>query len=288
MLLARLLGRDRRRAAIAKVARDIADEYFEVSIAPSTRVAQLWSQGLAPHVMCWDFEDTQAVQLRTMRDFKGSHPVVPILMLTTRHWEELAVWAFRARVWNYVVKPVASELRANFGMLAQLVADSGRQPRSVRFLRTFLPRDVDEEAPRDASVKAAVAHVEQHYAEKLCQIDVARTCGMNSCQFSRAFKFVYGMTYRDYLIRSRVSRACRLLRRRALSRRCGDGVGFEDPSHFARAFRRLLGVSPSAYQRKKPPLRPKIEPRRRTYPAIGLGVRATPPPPKSASIVLDP
>jgi len=41
----------------SKVARDIADEYFEVPIAPSTRVAQLWSQGLAPHVMCWDFED---------------------------------------------------------------------------------------------------------------------------------------------------------------------------------------------------------------------------------------
>jgi AraC-like DNA-binding protein len=145
-------------------------------------------------------------------------------------------------------------------MLTQLVADSGRQTRSARFLRTLLPRDVDEEAPRDASVKAAVAHVEQHYAEKLRQIDVARRCGMNSCQFSRAFKFVYGMTYRDYLIRFRVSRACRLLRWRALSHRCGDGVGFEDPSHFAPAFRRLLGVSPSAYQRKKPTLRPKIEP----------------------------
>jgi hypothetical protein len=35
-----------------------------------------------------------------------------------QHSESLAVWAFRNRVWNFLVKPVrTSELRANFDVL---------------------------------------------------------------------------------------------------------------------------------------------------------------------------
>jgi len=251
----------------SKAARAIAEEYFSVVESPSVRLAPVWAQRVAARVVCWEFEDAQGTPLRAMRDFKVANPSMPLLMLTTQHSEELAVWAFRARVWNYLVKPVAaSELRANFCTLAQIVADSCGPPRAVRFVRALLPNDVDSgcESPRVLTVKAAVEQVERHYAEKLRQTTVAASCGMSSWRFSRAFKAAYGLTFSDFLIRFRINRACQLLRQGSHSATsAGLAVGFEDPSHFARAFRKVLATSPSLYQRQKPQLGPLFERRRR-------------------------
>lgn len=251
----------------SKLAREIADQYFAVTDAPSARSVTQSSHRCTPHVLCWEFEDAQASQLRLMRDFKAANPSLPVLMLTTQHSEALAVWAFRARAWNYLVKPVAAnELRANFRTLAEMVADIREPARAVRFVGALLPDDADAEAEprRVRCVKPAIEQVEKHFAEKLRQATVAANCGMNSCRFSRAFKSAYGITFSEYLMRFRIARACRLLRQGShTATSAGLAVGFEDPSHFARAFRKLLHTSPSAYQRDKPPLRPLFERRRR-------------------------
>jgi AraC-like DNA-binding protein len=95
---------------------------------------------------------------------------------------------------------------------------------------------------------------------------------MSICSFSRAFKAEFGLTFRDYLMRFRISRACRLLRQGSHSAtNAGLAVGFEDASHFARAFRKQLATTPSSYKRQKPPLRPKTERRRRPTPDKAKG-----------------
>jgi AraC-like DNA-binding protein len=236
----------------------VAEEYFSINVCPSARSAQQLAQRLASKAVCWEFEEAHPAPLRAMRAFKAANPSLPLLMLTTQHSEELAIWAFRARVWNYLAKPVAtSELRANFSTLAQLVRERHGPSRSVRFVGALLPDDLDSNlaAPQVALLKTAVLQVERHYAEKLRQATVATHCGMSSCRFSRAFKTAYGVTFSDYLMRFRIARACRLLRQGTHSATtAGLAVGFDDASHFARAFRKLLGTSPSVYQRQQPPL----------------------------------
>jgi DNA-binding response OmpR family regulator len=126
----------------SKVSRAIAEEYFSVTLSPSVRLAPLSVQRFAPQIVCWEFDDPHAGALRAMRDFKVANPSLPLLMLTTQHSEALAVWAFRARVWNYLVKPVAaSELRANFNALARIVPEASGPARSVWFIRALLPDD---------------------------------------------------------------------------------------------------------------------------------------------------
>src|SRR5262245_16068507 len=103
------------------VPRKVAEEYFEFEVCSGIEAAQESVQRFAPHVVCFDFEHTHAHQLRAMRDFKRLNPSLPLLMLTTQHSEAIAVWAFRVRVWNFLVKPArTSELRANFDVLARL------------------------------------------------------------------------------------------------------------------------------------------------------------------------
>ena len=248
--------------------RAIAEEYFTVGVCPNVASAQGWVRRFSPQVVCWDFEEADATALRAMRDFKIAHPSLPLLMLTTQHSESLAVWAFRTRVWNYLVKPVAiNELRANFSILSELARDERGPSRSVRSVRELLPGDVaaaDRTAAHVPALQLAVKQVEQRYAEKLRQGVVAADCGLSASSFSRAFKAEYGVTFSDYLMRFRIGRACRLLRQGSHSATtAGLAVGFEDASHFARAFRKLLGTSPSAYQRRESALRPPGKSRRR-------------------------
>jgi AraC-like DNA-binding protein/AmiR/NasT family two-component response regulator len=237
------------------VSRQIAEEFFRVEVCPNFVSARAWTKRFSPQVVCWEFEEVSAGALRAMRDFKLANPSVPLLMLTAQHSEALAVWAFRSRVWNYLTKPVAvSELRANFSTLAQVGAENrgaNRGPeRALRQLRALLPQEFVQQSAA-TSLQASVARVERHYAEKLRQATLAAGCGMSASAFSRAFKAEYGVTFSDYLIRFRISQACALLRRGTHSTTAaGLAVGFDDASHFARAFRKLMGTSPSAYKRQ--------------------------------------
>lgn len=233
------------------VSRAIAEEYFRVEVCPNFASARAWTKRFSPQVVCWDFEGVDAGVLRAMRDFKAAHPSLPVLMLTAQHSEALAVWVFRARVWNYLTKPVAvSELRANFSMLAELGTQKPGAERRLRQPRALFPQEF---MPQSAatSLQAVVAQVERHYAEKLRQAALAAQCGLSTSAFSRAFKAEYGLTFREYLMRLRIRQACHLLHLGTHSATAaGLAVGFDDASHFARAFRKLTGMSPLLYKRQ--------------------------------------
>src|SRR5688572_30510243 len=81
-----------------------------------------------PSVICFDFDFPMESQLGAMQAVKRTHSSIPVVMLTIDHSEDLAVWAFRARIWNYLVKPIESqEWRANLQVLARIAALGPRQ-----------------------------------------------------------------------------------------------------------------------------------------------------------------
>jgi len=95
--------------------------------------------------------------------------------LTAQHSESLAVWAFRVRVWNFLVKPVrASELRANFDVLARMVADNHGPARAARCVGTLMPEEIAETPVLTTPLDSALRQVELHYAGKLRLTDVAQ------------------------------------------------------------------------------------------------------------------
>src|SRR5262249_42922958 len=143
---------------------------------------------------------------------------------------------------------------ANFDVLMRLVSDIQGPARAARCVGTLMPEDAIEASNASSGplLDAALRQVEQHYASKLRQSTVAAACGMSVCRFSRAFKAQYGLSFREYLLRYRIGRACELLRQGTFNATdAGLAVGFDDASHFSRAFRRVLGVSPSAFLRQE-------------------------------------
>ena len=79
--------------------------------------------------------------------------------------------------------------------------------------------------------------------------DMARLAALSSSQLHRTFKQRFGVSPINWLRSERINRARRLLADGALSvAEVGRRCGYHDPYHFSRDFRRLCGVSPTAFR----------------------------------------
>ena len=80
---------------------------------------------------------------------------------------------------------------------------------------------------------------------------VAKACACSPHYLSRLFAAETGMTLSLYLRKLRVNRACELLSSGRLNvSEASLEVGYQSLSHFARAFRGVIGVTPSQFTRK--------------------------------------
>ena len=99
-----------------------------------------------------------------------------------------------------------------------------------------------------------LAHAQ--YAQPLDVAALARRAHVSPTHFARCFKEAYGSTPHQYLLGRRLERAAFLLREtdRPVTDICLD-VGFASLGTFSTTFKRLLGVTPSAYRAGSDPLR---------------------------------
>lgn len=82
---------------------------------------------------------------------------------------------------------------------------------------------------------------------------LARETGLGETSLRRAMRALTGMTPRAWLEHRRVEHAIGLLRDgRSTVSVAAAAVGYPDPFHFARVFRRVVGHSPSHWQRQQP------------------------------------
>jgi AraC-like DNA-binding protein len=105
--------------------------------------------------------------------------------------------------------------------------------------------------PRDRrrAVEAAL-FIEARSAEAVDLVSTAARAGLSPFHFLRVFSRVLEVTPHQYLVRSRLRRAARLLADGATSiTDVAFEVGFGDVSNFIRSFHRAAGVSPRLFRR---------------------------------------
>ena len=113
------------------------------------------------------------------------------------------------------------------------------------------PDEAERRLPVFQTVAQAVEIIRRDFARPLRIEDVARSCGQSVRQLQRRFQSAFGMTPQEFLIRTRLLEATRLLERTARS--AGEVAvlcGFVDQSSFAQHFRRRMGVSPGSYRKR--------------------------------------
>ncbi len=81
---------------------------------------------------------------------------------------------------------------------------------------------------------------------------IAEQVGLSAFHFARAFKISTGVSPYRYLIQLRIIKARWLLENSDFPiSEISARVGYDDPSYFARLFRREVGVTPAAYRRER-------------------------------------
>lgn len=100
-------------------------------------------------------------------------------------------------------------------------------------------------------VKAMMAYIHEHYAEKLCVRQIAAAAFLSERECYRAFQDHLHMTPADYLRNYRIQIACRMLAQSSGPvAEVGAACGMENASYFAKAFRERAGCTPRQYRRK--------------------------------------
>jgi AraC-like DNA-binding protein len=233
---------------------------------------------LVPLAVFFEYDNPGPDQLEPLQRTRLAFPSLPVLMITVEHSEALAVWALRARVWDYLVMPVhALDICSRVALLAgSLIGKVSRSVLPGRSVPEYVPPPKREEGARSQTrLLPALSFVEANYSEKISLRTVAGLCDLGPYQFSRAFKHAHGTTFREFLIVHRINKAIRMLEIPSASiTDVAFAVGFNDLSHFAQMFRRYVGVCPSQYLHEK-----KIG-------CLG-GIPSEPPPGKGNSWVQD-
>jgi transcriptional regulator GlxA family with amidase domain len=93
------------------------------------------------------------------------------------------------------------------------------------------------------------AYAQTHIARQLSMEELAGSASCSEASVYRLFREHVHTTPGRWLTRLRMERAASLLRTSTLSvREIGERVGFTDPFHFSRVFKRERGVSPRTYR----------------------------------------
>ena len=98
-------------------------------------------------------------------------------------------------------------------------------------------------------INSAKNYIRKHYANKLTMVQAADYVHLNPSYFSKLFRSKTGVTFTEYLTNVRITQAKQLLLNTD-DRICDIclNVGFSDNVTFNRAFRRVVGVSPTDYR----------------------------------------
>ncbi len=110
--------------------------------------------------------------------------------------------------------------------------------------------DHEKRLPLFQTVSRAVELMRRDFARPLVIANVAEACGESLRQLQRRFQSAFGTSPQDFLIKTRVLTAARLLEEtRLTASEIAQRCGFVDASSFAVQFRQRTGLTPLAYRR---------------------------------------
>ncbi len=124
----------------------------------------------------------------------------------------------------------------------------------VIFSREYSRLPVHEETEKvyakyRSMVEVAIRYIDEHYDEPLTLDGMCRISMVSKTYFCYIFKLLTQKTFLEYLMERRIEHSMTLLRETDMSIiDIGHTVGFHEPTHFSRTFKKLRGISPREYR----------------------------------------
>ncbi len=100
--------------------------------------------------------------------------------------------------------------------------------------------------------------IDTHFSEPINLSSISDEASLSKFHFIRLFKKAYGKTPHQYLIYVRIEKAKKLLGGNTLISDICFSVGFDSVGSFTTLFKKMTGLTPSAYQLRKNTIRQEI------------------------------
>lgn len=102
----------------------------------------------------------------------------------------------------------------------------------------------------DYYVRAALRFIEKNFARKITIEEIASVCGIDRSYFGKIFRQAIGFSPQAFLLNYRMGKASELLRHTDMSiADIAAAVGYENPLHFSRAFKKSIGSAPRDWRK---------------------------------------
>jgi len=112
-------------------------------------------------------------------------------------------------------------------------------------LRDDAPHQLSANDQTTRVIYLVMSYVQERYAEDINEKELAKSYGMSYSYFSRSFKRVTGMTFKNYLNRTRISKAEQFLFRNGGSiSEVATACGYNSISYFINVYRSVTGKTP--------------------------------------------
>jgi len=206
----------------------------DVIVLPSGHSHEYWANADDPWTIYWlHFDGLQAHQLIEELDFNADRAIAsigqqPLLASDFNRLLSLRQSGYRHSVFNYA----AALTRQILYFLALQIRSSNTLKRhnfNLDALRSLMLENIDGELDLD-TMAACVQLSRHHFAEK--------------------YKKLTGISPVKHFIHLKMERACYLLDSgNDSAKQVSAQLGYSDPLYFSRLFKKVIGLSPSAYRK---------------------------------------
>lgn len=94
-------------------------------------------------------------------------------------------------------------------------------------------------------IYSVMCYIQEKYAEDIDEKELAKGCGMSYSYFSRSFKRITGMTFKNYLNRTRIGKAEQFILQNGGSiSEAASACGYNSISYFISVYRAIMGKTP--------------------------------------------
>ena len=178
-------------------------------------------------------------------DERISH--IPVILLTAKADLESKIEGLEFGADDYVTKPFeAKELQIRS---KNLIEQRRKLREKFSQLIDLKPADISASSMDEQFLKRFMAVFEEHISESDFSTDkIAREVGMSRSNLNRKLKALTNQSTHESIRSLRLKRAAQLLKKATGSvAEIAYQVGYNNTSHFAKAFREQFGLSPAAF-----------------------------------------
>ena len=97
-------------------------------------------------------------------------------------------------------------------------------------------------------VDKAKRYIENHFQKPIALRQVSENVGVSESHLSKQFVKETGMNFVEFVTKLRIQKAKRLLEAGMKMYEVSIQIGYENPEHFSRVFKKNVGLSPQQYR----------------------------------------